>query len=597
MATDGGDHKSPSILARQQDSDSLDSDSEPEGPDIYTDAGATSPATTQRGPSSRYRRRREYVYSETSPPDLLRLLIDREYELSNLRKALESTQRRAEEAERQLAVYSERFQSLNEDRVTEKKLHMLEEELTMYKIRYELAQKEIEMWKVRDEGRRTELEVGLNRAREDFEMVAADLSQSEYQETVNKEQPLVKREEDEAMSYRVYPLPRTLFPFLEVPVVPPPGSILQRKSALRREPAKRIRRPSTPYSRPTLSTPALQMYDVEIPPADQVEIDDKPSEPDCEASSTAGDTASITGGGGENPRALSGVLSGELTAGVGGGEHSRASSTVGTESITEGGGEEQHKSTIGDIIWSEIQAYAIGVPPAEQVKSDSQPPEPVGTQHTPVPGLSNYIISVVESEDGHVVLPPPYELAEHPLYFQPRITLLPPQHRLAEYPLSPQPRDFGLLYPPSPHPSFGMTLPPQPSQSQQGVGDRDRTEYTFPKGKVRAMELWDNQQGEVDLRERVVIPLPDNGVGVGSMDLPSRSQSRAGKGRDSRRHARTYAITPTEAVLDAGGVPIQLPNDSKAQKLGGWGTIRNVFMNKRTGAGGGKELSRNENIN
>ncbi|KIK53209.1 hypothetical protein GYMLUDRAFT_943302 [Collybiopsis luxurians FD-317 M1] len=127
-------------LALQQDIDSQESDSEPEGPDIDTDTSSTSHTTLQQGPSSQYRRQRESAYSGTSPPDLLRLLIDREYESSELHKTLQSAQRRAEEAKQQLAKYITRFQSLKEDKVRAE--WKLQEELTLYKIRYELEQEE-----------------------------------------------------------------------------------------------------------------------------------------------------------------------------------------------------------------------------------------------------------------------------------------------------------------------------------------------------------------------------------------------------------------------------------------------------------------------
>ncbi|KIK53206.1 hypothetical protein GYMLUDRAFT_943298 [Collybiopsis luxurians FD-317 M1] len=298
--------------------------SDPE-PEPHSDA--TSPTVTRRGPSSRYRRQRESAYSTTSPRELLHILITREYESSRLRKALDflaaqlqSSQRRAEDVERQLAVYSDRFQSLNEDKVrSERELYRLEEELTLQKNKYDLAQKDIgkaretivglqaqveraeegarraredarkvkeamEDWKARKKGRRQGFEAGWNRAREEFGIVAANPPQLEYQESVYEKQP---RKDDQTMSYRTYSPPRTLLSFPAVPVVPPPQfllhrepgplpePILQQEQELQHEPES-IRLPSRSPSRSIIPTPAIQTYDIETPPANQIRLDNRP---------------------------------------------------------------------------------------------------------------------------------------------------------------------------------------------------------------------------------------------------------------------------------------------------------------------------------
>ncbi|KIK53205.1 hypothetical protein GYMLUDRAFT_63850 [Collybiopsis luxurians FD-317 M1] len=450
----------PSTLAlQQQDINSPESDSEPEGPDIY-----------QHLPSFRFPRQRESVYSSTSPHDLLHLLITRESESSELRKALKSAQHRAEEAEGQLAVYTERFRSLS---------HTLEEELALCKIQYDLAREEIvelraqveragedttkareelEAWKAGDEERRLGLESWWTKAREQLGIFVADPSQSDNQETLNEEQPW---ENDEAMRYSVYPPPRTLLPTPDFPDFPVVSPLI---SALRRQPAIRVPLPSAPHSRPTTPTPSLQMYDTEIPPADQVKIDNRPSTPDSEVLSTTGDLFWRESIGREYSNAPSEVghtFSNELTVGGDVREYSRALSTVGTESITGGNRGEYPESTIGDMIWSEFQTYDIE-------NLDSQSPEPgsgrsslkipppqvvipPARQARPLPIPPNNFIPAAQSEDRQIPLPPP--------------------HRLAEYP-------------PSPQPSVGMTLPLWPPQSQQGVEDGD----TPAKGKARATE-------------------------------------------------------------------------------------------------------------
>ncbi|KIK53203.1 hypothetical protein GYMLUDRAFT_77571 [Collybiopsis luxurians FD-317 M1] len=137
------------------------------------------------------------------------------------------------------------------------------------------------------------------------------------------------------MSHRTHP------PANNDPVVHPPKSALFKKTVRFSLP-----RPSSPFSGPTMPTPAVQTYATKILPADQVKIDDGRSELDSEALSTAGDilwSTSITGEEGEELSAVGDAFSSESTTGGGGGEYFKASSTVGSELISP-------KSTIGDII-------------------------------------------------------------------------------------------------------------------------------------------------------------------------------------------------------------------------------------------------------
>ncbi|KAF9074709.1 hypothetical protein BDP27DRAFT_1258679, partial [Rhodocollybia butyracea] len=105
----------------------------------------------RRGPSQRYRRERESAYRSLDHRQTVNLLIEHEYETSKIRKTLylvlaqlEAETQRATEAEKQANTYRDRFQRLNETKVAaERESHTLEEELTLYKIQYDLAQKEI----------------------------------------------------------------------------------------------------------------------------------------------------------------------------------------------------------------------------------------------------------------------------------------------------------------------------------------------------------------------------------------------------------------------------------------------------------------------
>ncbi|KAL0958019.1 hypothetical protein HGRIS_000194 [Hohenbuehelia grisea] len=107
---------------------------------------------SRRGPSSRYRREREVVHSTASHRDLLRLLIETEYELTRMRKALytaferlESEAQRATEAERARTELVAQFRTLNENRVKAiQQASKANEELRMYQMQYNHAQAEIQ---------------------------------------------------------------------------------------------------------------------------------------------------------------------------------------------------------------------------------------------------------------------------------------------------------------------------------------------------------------------------------------------------------------------------------------------------------------------
>ncbi|KAJ3864551.1 hypothetical protein EV359DRAFT_6096, partial [Lentinula novae-zelandiae] len=106
---------------------------------------------SRRGPSQRYRRERESAYRGLDQREVLRLLIEHEYEASKMRKTLymvfsklEAEIQRSAEAESQVQAYIKRFKELNAEKLNvERESHTLEAELTLYKIQYDLAQKEI----------------------------------------------------------------------------------------------------------------------------------------------------------------------------------------------------------------------------------------------------------------------------------------------------------------------------------------------------------------------------------------------------------------------------------------------------------------------
>ncbi|KAJ7625580.1 hypothetical protein FB45DRAFT_921808 [Roridomyces roridus] len=106
---------------------------------------------TRRGPSERFRRQREQTYANVSPGQLLSLLIEKDYEASKLRKALnrahdrvEAETSRALEAEHATQQTLNQFRVVNEAKVTaERFLAKTSEELRLWKFQFEHAQKEL----------------------------------------------------------------------------------------------------------------------------------------------------------------------------------------------------------------------------------------------------------------------------------------------------------------------------------------------------------------------------------------------------------------------------------------------------------------------
>ncbi|KIK34123.1 hypothetical protein CY34DRAFT_813118 [Suillus luteus UH-Slu-Lm8-n1] len=117
----------------------------------YENAELTRIRRANGAPNDKFRHERERVHASASARDLLRLLVNEEYEAKQTRKVLytaldrlDAESRRAEEAEVQLAETLERTRSINQARVAaQQEAARAQEELRLYKLQLENAQKEI----------------------------------------------------------------------------------------------------------------------------------------------------------------------------------------------------------------------------------------------------------------------------------------------------------------------------------------------------------------------------------------------------------------------------------------------------------------------
>lgn len=113
--------------------------------------GIELPRQYTRGPTQKFRRQRERAYTASSSRDLLRLLINEEYENRQSRKVLytvfdrlEQESRRALDAERRIEETVARAKSINEARIAaQQEAARAQEELRLYKLQLENAQSEI----------------------------------------------------------------------------------------------------------------------------------------------------------------------------------------------------------------------------------------------------------------------------------------------------------------------------------------------------------------------------------------------------------------------------------------------------------------------
>ncbi|KAG7441551.1 uncharacterized protein BT62DRAFT_483944 [Guyanagaster necrorhizus] len=109
------------------------------------------PKRRRNGPSERFRRERELIHGQASHKQLLRLVIDQEYEANKMRKAmivvlerLEHETQRATAAEDFSAQLVQRFQLLNEGRLKmHEELIEAKKQLEMYRVQYNHARSEI----------------------------------------------------------------------------------------------------------------------------------------------------------------------------------------------------------------------------------------------------------------------------------------------------------------------------------------------------------------------------------------------------------------------------------------------------------------------
>ncbi|KAJ7250499.1 hypothetical protein B0H12DRAFT_1324242 [Mycena haematopus] len=109
------------------------------------------PRRSRRGPSDRYRRQREAAYANLSSRQLLSLLIEKEYEASRLRKALQRTfdsfeveTRRVSDSERVTQEALAQLRTVNESRnAAERALSKATEELGLWKFQFDHAQAEL----------------------------------------------------------------------------------------------------------------------------------------------------------------------------------------------------------------------------------------------------------------------------------------------------------------------------------------------------------------------------------------------------------------------------------------------------------------------
>lgn len=129
-----------------------------------------------RGPGERHRRERERAHSRATPQELLRLLVNKEYEATELRKALRAAMGRLQSVERhnteitgETQEIARRFKALNDSRITaQQEASRAKQELLLYKHQLETAQNEITRAQhvlQAIEKQRTEAEASASRAR------------------------------------------------------------------------------------------------------------------------------------------------------------------------------------------------------------------------------------------------------------------------------------------------------------------------------------------------------------------------------------------------------------------------------------------------
>ncbi|KAE9401411.1 hypothetical protein BT96DRAFT_937954 [Gymnopus androsaceus JB14] len=457
--------------------------------------GATTPPGPRRGPSKRYRTEREMAYRGMDSGHLLSLLIDHEYEASKMRKTLymilvqkEAETQRATEAERQAKSLSDHVRGMNERHIAaERESHTLEEELTLYKIQYDLAQKEI--LKARETVLATQTQ--LDAAEQEARKARGDARKVKEAMEIWK-----AREEGRKLGFEAgwnrareeFGIVSSQPPALEYEPEPPePGDVDEDTISYRTYPPPNSR--TLQFS----EVPIVQAPPPPPPPAPAPILRRSPPMPEPEP---------VT--------------------------HSRPPTRLAMATPA-------------------VQEYPLPIPAPEQVNFDNRPPSPIRRansrkqppgqpwqppiqyQRSPSPRPpDNYIPAL--SDDGHIALPAPHELSQHP---------------------------------PSPGPSVNASLAPEPPHR----------EYTSAKGKARATDSWYNQNGEVDSRTHIPSNQPEASTPASWYQQPRPDSERNRRASMSSR----YSANSSGGLLDAWGVPIQ---EEPKRSAGIGSTLKNMFRGK-----------------
>ncbi|KAF9226946.1 hypothetical protein BS17DRAFT_516261 [Gyrodon lividus] len=143
-------------------------------PPFENDALVEAPRRIPRGPGVKFRHERERAHSAASPRDLLRLLVNEEYESKQTRKVLytafdrlEHETKRADAAEARIEGAIERAKAINDARLgAQQEAIRAQEELRLYKLQLHNAQMEI--------SRAQEVLKAIEAQRDEAETAAAD---------------------------------------------------------------------------------------------------------------------------------------------------------------------------------------------------------------------------------------------------------------------------------------------------------------------------------------------------------------------------------------------------------------------------------------
>ena len=254
---------------------------------------STQTASTRHGPSERFKRDRERIYSGVSQRDLVKALINEEYETKQTRRVLhkaydkyQNETRRATEAEGRTLEGAQRYRVLNDAKVrAEAESGRLREELRMYKLQLENAQSEIrkaqsvlgEVERQRDDAeasaaRARDTARKLNEARL-VEQAVEEGRRLGFEEGIRRGKELGFHE-GRNLAYEPLEQQEELTP----PRTPPPPVLPPRDPALRAR-SRKVSVASSRSKAPIVSNPPMPMTppprsprqpEVQIPPDDRV---------------------------------------------------------------------------------------------------------------------------------------------------------------------------------------------------------------------------------------------------------------------------------------------------------------------------------------